>query len=75
MHYQNGREVKIGDQVVGKDWQGNAVAGIVVKTAPGADTCNIGVIPVPTNGGVPSYNSSSFIHVEDAFAPKRQESA
>jgi hypothetical protein len=75
MHYKNGREVKIGDQVVGKDWQGNALAGIVVKTAPGAETCNIGVIPVPTNGGIPSYNAGEFLHIEDALMPRPQESA
>lgn len=72
MHYKNGREVKIGDQVVGKDWQGNAVAGIVVKTTPGADACNIGVIPAPTNGGIPTYTAGEFLHIEDAMTPKEQ---
>ena len=73
MHYQNGREVKVGDSVVGKGYDGTPIAGVVVKTIPGATTCNISVVPVQTC--MPTYNSGEFLHVEDAFAPKKEELA
>ncbi len=68
MHYKNGVEAKVGDLVVGRDWQGNPVAGIVVGTQPGATTCNISVVPMPSTG-VPTYNSSEFMRLADAVPP------
>lgn len=70
MHYKNGREAKVGDGVVGRDWAGNPIAGVVVQCSPGATTCNIGVVSFPT--AVPTYTSSDFLHVDDAF-PKKKE--
>lgn len=65
MHFKNGREVKIGDRVVGRDYTNNPVAGVVVTTSPGATTCNIGVIPLPP--GIPIYTAGEFLHVDDAL--------
>lgn len=64
MHYKNGREVKVGDKVVGADWQRNPVAGIVVAVAPGSTTCNISIVPTHPHA---TYNSDQFLHVDDAL--------
>lgn len=69
MHYQNGREVKIGDSVVGKDHGGNVTAGIVVGMTPGAQACNIKVVPANQWA---TYTAGEFLHADDAFAPKPQ---
>ena len=45
MHYKNGTEAKVGDEVVGVDCNGNAVGGILVKIHAGTDACNGYVIP------------------------------
>ena len=44
MHYANGKLAQVGDQVVGKDVSGNAVAGYVVKVYPEASTCNLEIM-------------------------------
>ncbi len=64
MHYKNGCEAKVGDKVVGRDWQGNPVSGVVTKTVPGATTCNIEVVPIKDAG---TWNSSEFLHIDDAL--------
>jgi len=65
MHYKNGREAKVGDKVVGRDWAGNPTAGIIVQVAPSPNTCNIAVVPL-TNVSL-SLNSAEFLHVDDAL--------
>jgi hypothetical protein len=51
MHYANGKEAKVGDEVVAKDARGDFVAGTVVKTFPDAETCDLVIVPscVPTS--------------------------
>jgi hypothetical protein len=63
MHYANGREAKVGDQVVGRDWAGRAVSGVVVRTVPGNETCNIDIVPAQNAA---TYTSKEFLHVDDA---------
>jgi hypothetical protein len=48
MHYKNGREVQIGDSVIGRDYNGLPISGVVITKTPG-NTCNVGVAPVPLN--------------------------
>ena len=67
MHYKNGREAKVGDSVVGKDWNGFPVSGVVVKTTEG-EGCNLYVMPTGTQG-VPVYTAGEFIHLDDALDP------
>ena len=70
MHYKNGREVKIGDRVVGLE-NGVPKAGIVVETLPGSDACNIAIVPLPDYICC-SHQSKEFLHVEDAFVRAHQ---
>lgn len=65
MHYKNGREVKVGDRVIGRH-NGLPKVGIVVQTLPGSDACNIALVPCPDylNCG---YQSKDFLHVDDAL--------
>lgn len=65
MHYRNGRAALLGDRVIGRDYAGLPVAGIVVNLQPGSSTCNIQVLPVPQTG-VPTYTASEFLHIDDA---------
>jgi len=65
MHYKNGREVKIGDHVVGRDWAGKPVGGIVVDLVPQPNTCNIAI--VPSSQVTCNLNSAEFLHVDDAL--------
>lgn len=48
MHYMNGKEATVGDKVVAVDEVGNAMAGTVVETVPGADSCNLAIVPEGT---------------------------
>lgn len=65
MHYKNGRSAQVGDKVVGRDWSGNPVAGIVVQTLSTPNTCNIAVVPLANVSC--SLNSAHFLHVDDAL--------
>lgn len=67
MHYRNGREVKVGDSVVGKNHDGTPISGIVAKTLPGSDACNIAIVPVPVGGVYYSHISGQFLHIDDAL--------
>lgn len=69
MHYANGREVKLGDKVVGHDGNGTPISGIVAATVPGSDACNIAVVPLPSYLSC-SQQSKFFLHVEDAIPTK-----
>lgn len=41
MHYKNGREARVGDQVVGKTYnRKDPVAGTLVTLTPGEDSCS-----------------------------------
>lgn len=64
MHYKNGREAKVGDQIVGRDC-GHALTGIVVRTLPGSETCNLGIAPTPSPQTY--VNASDCLHLEDAL--------
>jgi len=66
MHYKNGREVKVGDRVVGI-LNGLPKAGIVVDTVPGSTACNIAIVPCPEYVSC-SYQSKDFLHAEDVTA-------
>lgn len=67
MHYRDGREAKVGDQVVGVDSCGKAVGGVLVEATPGSDTCNGRVMPQQQIWSVPSINIKDLLHVENAF--------
>ena len=67
MHYANGREVKVGDKVVGRDTMGLPVSGIIIDKNS-SDSCNIAIVPIPGYVGC-SWQSKFFNHVDDAFPP------
>jgi hypothetical protein len=47
MHYANGKEVKVGDKIVGKTSNGSLLAGVVVAVLIGTQSDNISVVPNP----------------------------
>lgn len=65
MHYKDGREARVGDFVFGRDWAGMPVSGVVVRTVPGTQTCNLQI--VPAGGNLPTYNSAEFLHADNAL--------
>lgn len=65
MHYANGREAKLGDPVVFRDFRGPR-AGIVTKINPGSQTCNMEVAPAEAIVG--SITCSEAVHFDDAMA-------
>lgn len=74
MHYKNGREAKVGDQVVSKDSYGNASGGILVRADPNSPTCNAQILPNNQLWKLPGINISDCLHVDDAFpAPVASE--
>lgn len=69
MQYKNKRQVKVGDQVVGRiSAQGNPIAGVVVAMNEEA-TENIAVVP-----GINQCQDSAanFLHVDDALPVVRE---
>ena len=62
-HYKNGREIKVGDKIVGKNEWAGVFAGTVVVIYPGSATCNFNYIPsgTPTQ----SATASDCLHVDD----------
>lgn len=53
MHYKNGREAKVGDQIVHPVWTKDGYVtghGIITSITPGSTSCNAVVIPVSTPG-------------------------
>ena len=66
MHYKNGREAKVGDQIVVTNYGGIKVTGVVVAAFPGSETCNLLVQPINPNGNL-SASAKECLHVEDAF--------
>ena len=66
MHYQNGREVKVGDNVIFKDYNGIVYSGVVVKANAQATTCNLLVAPV-LMAGISNVTAGEAILAEDAF--------
>lgn len=44
-HYKNGREAKLGDEVIGQGYNvKHPITGVVIGIKPGADTCNLTVV-------------------------------
>lgn len=82
MHYANGREVKVGDKIVGHDGfeghVGNPVSGVVIETIAGADTCNATLVPTMgcNGGGFPITVTTKYcLHVEDVAPVNAPEQA
>jgi len=64
MHYKNGKEAKVGDLVVGTDYNGLPVAGVVVKQLSGSDTCNLYVVPVTPHAQVTLTAKECVLHAD-----------
>lgn len=64
MHYNNGREAKVGDMIVTKCWNGMPQAGVVVKTEPKADTCNLYVQPIRVADQL-TLTAKDCLHIDD----------
>ena len=71
MHYKNGREAKIGDQVVGRDVNGHAVAGILVEGNAQSETCNGRLMPALTIHTLPLVSIKDCLHIDDAIEPAK----
>jgi hypothetical protein len=66
MHYKNGREAKIGDTVLAKNWNGQPYTGLVTSITPGSTSCNAVVIPLPVVNGQ-NVTLGDCLHTEDAI--------
>ncbi len=73
MHYKNGKLAKVGDKIVGKDWNGNPVAGIVANVSPGSETCNLSVVPLLPQQQM-SATAKDCLLLEDALEVARARS-
>jgi hypothetical protein len=62
-HYKNGREVKVGDKMVGKNQWNGVFTGIVTTIFPGAQTCNINY--VPTGTPTQTATTTDCLHEDD----------
>jgi hypothetical protein len=62
-HYKNGREVKVGDKIIGKNEWSGVFTGMVVSIFAGASTCNISYIPTGTIAH--TATTSDCFHEED----------
>lgn len=70
MHYANGREAKVGDQVVGRDCNGIAVGGVLIDLSTQSDTCNGRVVARSVVDCAPYVTLKECLHVDDAFPKK-----
>lgn len=68
MHYKNGKEAKIGDQVVGRDSCGNVVAGVLMEILSCTDTCNGRVVPQVEILNAPIVTLGDCVNVDDIAA-------
>ena len=73
MHYKNGREVRIGDRVIGFH-NGLPKAGIVIDALPASTACNIAIVPCPEYVSC-SFQSKDFLHADDVAAAEIENSA
>ena len=73
MHYKNGREAKVGDQIIGKDSSGQSVAGTLVKTTAGSTTCNGQIVPF--NSPTWTVTLGECLHADDVTAKPAEEPA
>lgn len=65
MHYKNGREAKVGDQVLVTDYNEKFI-GVVVDTSSTSTTCNLKVIPLPLLN-YRTATAGECQHIEDAI--------
>lgn len=65
MHYKNGREAKIGDEIVVRNWNGQRYTAVVVAR-PTPHSCDLLVVPLPINNGF-TVNGRECLHVEDGI--------
>jgi len=68
MHYKNGKEAKIGDQVVGRDCCGNLVVGVLMEILTCTDTCNGHVVPQAVIQNAPMVTIGDCVNVDDIAA-------
>lgn len=69
MHYKNGREAKVGDQIVGKDSNGNAIGGTLINANAQSTTCNGYVMPASETYKQSLVTLSDCLHIDDVFSP------
>lgn len=85
-HYKNGREAKVGDQVLGRGYNvKHIISGVVVGITPGAECCNVEIAhakmrPIYREHALPfpaidieSGEAKRFEHVEDVAAREAAE--
>lgn len=66
MHSKSGKEIKLGDVIVARNWQQQPFTGLVVGLTPGSTSCNISVIPLPAQGAQ-TLNAHDVLHQEEAI--------
>lgn len=66
MHYKNGREAKIGDKVVTKDYAGNPISGIVGHANTQSNSWNLYIYPMrPIDQQ--RVTASECLHIDDVL--------
>jgi len=66
MHYKNGREAKIGDEIVGKNCSEKPIGGVLISINPQSDTCNGNVVPsIIIDRNKEYVNLKDCLHIED----------
>lgn len=64
MHYKNGREAKVGDEVIVFNGDRPNLLGLLVSATPGSTSCNGRVLPMPVNNAA-YVTIGDCLHVED----------
>jgi hypothetical protein len=74
MHYKNGTPAKTGDAVIGKNYDGQIVAGTIHTLLTNTTTCN-GTLVFPIPGGCQSacVTLGEIFSADDAFAEMSRE--
>jgi hypothetical protein len=68
MHYKNGREAKVGDPAIAKNYDGSVVAGTLHSLNPGAKTCNAQLAyPIPGGCSNICVTLGEIYHAGEAF--------
>lgn len=67
MHFKNGREAKVGDMILGRNFDGTPISGVIVTTQAQSDTCNLTVMPI-TPGSRVTMTAKECLHVDDAMS-------
>jgi hypothetical protein len=70
MHYANGREAKVGDQVAGRGYNiKGSIVGIVAGLTAGADTCNVRILTLQKMNPASGECAGVAVHCHCEYVP------